>query len=277
MMGILTTTSQEQRTILTKALHSQTPAAEYPDLRRYKVQNTASRDYPRSRSFTRQSRVGRQLRKRKRLSPQHESIPGASYSRQPLITEERDALARTLSGDSVALTSSCGTDISRGFWAIVVLMLYTNRPELASRLLALAQADPVFTFLCLITTLLIQRCLVHVPKQISFLSDSSIVFEDVFGVEIRVPYQQCEQIEVFQGFLEYYFRKKPGFQRVIRRRYHLLLGDARGQILDQSCWKAMVKPRARLTMAMLLLSAQSQCAKCLGPLEPCSKGQLYLW
>ncbi|EXJ73395.1 uncharacterized protein A1O5_03155 [Cladophialophora psammophila CBS 110553] len=36
----------------------------------------------------------------------------------------------------------------------------------------------------------------------------------------------------------------------------------------------MFKPKARVTMAMLLVSSLSQCAKSRGALEPCSKGQV---
>ncbi len=171
------------------------------------------------------------------------------------------------------------TDVTRAFWAILLMWLYANphSRHLAIRLWARARADPVLTFLCLMCIALVQRCLRHVPMHISLLSDNSIIFEDVFGIELRVPYQQCEQFEFFHGFLEYYFRQRPGLQRVLQRRYQLLLGNFHGQVIERSTWTKVVKPRTRLTMAMLLLSAQSQCAKCFGELEPSNEGQIQIW
>lgn len=129
----------------------------------------------------------------------------------------------------------------------------------------------------LTAAVLLWRCLTHLPMQISLLPDSSVTLEDAFGLEIRVPYQQCEQYEIFHGFLEFYFRGKPGLQKVLRKHYRLLLGGTGGHQIDRASWTMYVKPRARLAMAMLFMSKQEHCAKCKLQLDFCLEGKVRQW
>jgi len=145
-----------------------------------------------------------------------------------------------------------------------------------SKLWLRAQTDPILAILLLITGLFLQRCLTHMPAQISWLTDTSVAFEDAFGVEIRIPFHHCERFEFFQDYLEYYFRDRPGLRWVIQRQYRLFLGSVRGREVDRISWQKFVKPRMRMTMAMLLVSLENYCAKCSQHLTE-SHDQTYLW
>lgn len=145
---------------------------------------------------------------------------------------------------------------------------------MAIRLWMRAPDDPLLALMWLISAYFVHRCLSHIPRQISRLSDSSVVFEDVFGIEFRLPFQVCEHHEIFRGLLAHYFNERFASQRVIIIRYSLVLGNARGVLVDPSSWNAIVKPRTHLIMVLVLhnLSAPG-CAECsgeLGKLDSCS-------
>jgi hypothetical protein len=271
LMANLCSMSQAQERIIAKALHDTMayPVTSPTGLKRQRQYHRC-----RKRAYKNKSQS-----KQKRSAPYHSPLPGSFPADYMCSEVSRTSIASTSMSHPRFDTSCYMADASRASWALLFTVLYANSQsrKLAGQLWMSLQADPVLALLCLMCVVLVQRCLLHVPKHISLLSDNSIAFEDVFGIEIRVPYRQCEQFEFFHGFLEYYFRQRPGLQRVMQKRYRLLLGNARGQIIERSAWNEMVRPKTRLTMAMLLVSAQSQCAKCLGELEPCSKGQIHIW
>jgi hypothetical protein len=216
--------------------------------------------------------------KQKCPTPARPSVPGSFPAECDHSGSSSGSAVTTISHPKFGPSSSV-TDASRAFWALLCTLLYANPQsrKLAGRIWTRFHDDPVLAILCFLCIVLMQRCVLHIPNQISLWSDSSVIFEDVFGIEIRVPYQQCEQFEYFHGFLEYYFRQRPGLKRVVHRRYRLLLGDSRGRMIERSVWTKVVRPRTRLTMAMLLLSAQSQCGKCFGELESRDQYQTRIW
>jgi hypothetical protein len=230
---------------------------------------------PRSYPYRNATRKNMRRSKQKKVVGPRCRIPGSF----PSDTISRDLTSSTplpcINNDKAC----CLDDASRAICALLLTALYASPQsrKLALRLWMQVQADPALGLLCLLCVIFVQRLLHHLPKQISLLSDSSITLEDVFGIEIRVPYRQCEQFEFFHGFLEFYFRQRPGLQRVMQRRYRLLLGGSRGQMVERSNWNQTVRPRVRLTMAMFLVSWGNKCAKCSGELTPCQNNLIQIW
>jgi hypothetical protein len=234
--------------------------------------NIRSRSYPCRKAHRKDMRRS----KRKKIVGHHCRVPGSFPG--------NTSVCRTLESSTPMPHISngkacCLDDASRAVCVLLLTALYASPQsrKLALRLWMQVQADPALGFLCLLCVIFVQRLLFHLPKQVSLLSDNSITFEDVFGIEISIPYRQCEQFEFFHGFLEFYFRQRPGLQRVMQRQYRLLLGNSRGQMVERSNWNKTVKPKIRLTMAMFLISMQNKCAKCSGELAPCKKGSLQIW
>lgn len=167
------------------------------------------------------------------------------------------------------LSMTLSTDVLRALFFVVIATIYANprTRKFLGGLLSTAQCDPVLTLLCLVAAFLTGRVCIQLPRQISLLSDSSILFEDAFGANIRIPFLQCEHYEIFHGFLEVHFRRKPGIAHVWRKQYHVLLGTVNGAVIKPSDWKSVVKPKCRLTLAILLDPQIVMCVKCSGLLR----------
>jgi hypothetical protein len=125
--------------------------------------------------------------------------------------------------------------------------------------------DPTIGVLAIDFGLLVLRWSTELPGSVSLLADSSISFEDVFGVETLVPFHHAERLEFFRGFLEYYYRDQPILEHVRRRLYRFSLTGAHDGLIGHQAWEMAVRPRSRVTMAMLLTPSSKVCVKCETP------------
>lgn len=57
--------------------------------------------------------------------------------------------------------------------------------------------DPSFGLFALLSCYFFMHFLSSLPRQLSLLSDTSIHFLDPFGMEIRIPFLQCEHPIIF--------------------------------------------------------------------------------
>jgi len=130
------------------------------------------------------------------------------------------------------------------------------------RWISYAAGDPVFATMLIMTGIWIIHSLVSLPHQLSLLGADFVLFEDALGVPVRVPFSTCEHFEIFSAFLKVHFQGKPGFSHVLRRRYHLMIGDSRGRVIEYRNWKNVVRPHTKVSMAMLMTSHTTTCAKC---------------
>ena len=137
-----------------------------------------------------------------------------------------------------------------------------------------ASSDPVFAALLVMTAIWVFRCLAQLPRQLSLLGGDFVDFEDALGVPLQVPFSTCRHFKLFSAFVEIHFEGKPGFRQVLRRKYHLTFGNNRGMVIEHASWKDLVKPRSRISMAMLI-TYTSMCAKCGLLLDPQASGTLY--
>ncbi|KAI9701495.1 MAG: hypothetical protein M1836_001551 [Candelina mexicana] len=87
------------------------------------------------------------------------------------------------------------------------------------------------------------------------LSDS-IVFEDVLGRSRSIPYGFFREFfldwQVFQAFLASQFRDLPGYQKVLRGQFHLLLDKRNTVIIDKNRWATSVLPGMRIVMSVVV-------------------------
>jgi hypothetical protein len=102
--------------------------------------------------------------------------------------------------------------------------------EAIRRLYTRARSDPLLVLMFVAGAFYVVKCLGQLPKQLSILSDNSVFFEDPFGVKMRIPFLQCNRAEIFHGFLESYFKERPGFNRVRQKQYYLAVGSSKTRL-----------------------------------------------
>lgn len=146
--------------------------------------------------------------------------------------------------------------------------------EALRRLFARARVDPMLVLILVAGAFYVIRCLRQLPQQLSILSDNSILFEDPFGVKLRIPFLQCSRAEIFHGFLEAYFKERPGLNRVRRKQYFLALGKSKRR-LDNHRWPEKIRPRSIVTMFMIMVTGEFICFKCQETLISSNMSEFY--
>lgn len=106
----------------------------------------------------------------------------------------------------------------------------------------------------------------RVPRLITGMSDDSISLQTALGEELRIPSLQWREYPVLHGFLESYFRDRPGIEWVKRKSYRIMLGGTTGLVIDEQRWTTVISKHMKLTMAMLL-DEDSRCPRCQQSLE----------
>lgn len=169
------------------------------------------------------------------------------------------------------------TNISIALVSMSCCILYRNpsTKKAFQKWIANASSDAVFAALFVMTAIWVLRCLAQLPRQLSLLGGNFVLFEDALGVPLRVPFSTCEHSKIFSAFIEVHFEGKPGFRQVVHRNYHLTIGDSRGAVIEHSNWKYLVKPGSRISMAMLMMTYTTMCAKCGLLLDLQVNGELY--
>jgi hypothetical protein len=196
-------------------------------------------------------------------------------ARKSMATEMTQPHSSTEVGNSAF--EDLVNNISVALVSVSCCILYRNpsAKKAFQKWIANASSDPVFAALLVMTAIWVLRCLTQLPRQLSLLGGNFVLFEDALGVPLRVPFSTCEHFKIFSAFVEVHFEGKPGFRQVVRRNYHLTIGDSRGVVIEHSNWKDLVKPRSRISMAMLMMTYTTMCAKCGLLLDPQVNGELY--
>ncbi|KAI9778738.1 MAG: hypothetical protein M1835_004848 [Candelina submexicana] len=95
-----------------------------------------------------------------------------------------------------------------------------------------------------------------IPLLARMLLSDSIVFEDVLGRSRSMPYGFFREYfldwQVFQAFLASQFRGFPGYEKVLRGQFHLLLDKRNTVIIDKNRWATSVLPGMRIVMSVVI-------------------------
>jgi hypothetical protein len=104
---------------------------------------------------------------------------------------------------------------------------------------------------------MLQQCSSEVPK---LLVGASIVFEDVFGGEIRLSYRKYRHWDIFNNFLLQRFPDGRGKQYVATGLFRLY--DYQGSLLTKNQWQNLV-PNSKVSMSVIIqLSEHNICGRC---------------
>ena len=176
-------------------------------------------------------------------------------------TQIKRNLDSTLFDEQMALVS----DAFRAVLMIAVSAIYSNPTarKLFKKYLTQAPDDPIIVIMLAFAVFCLLKCVSRIPLQLTLLSDSSIIFEDAFGVSMKVPFLQCQHLEIFHGFLEVYFKARPGLRHILRKQYQLVLAGGREGPVDGEAWPRMGKPRCKIVLQMIIVAGLT-CAKCRG-------------
>lgn len=180
--------------------------------------------------------------------------------------------------DEETIRMEVSGNIMRAILLLVCCLVYGNpsTKQPLQWILIRSYNDPAFGGLLMFTGFCIMQCLMQVPQGLSLLGDSSVLFEDALGSSLRVPFASCENFTMFRSFLEVHFNDRPGHRNVLRKQYHILAGDARGHTIEEEEWGTIVKPKSRITMAMLIAANNRQCPRCRKELQ-LSVGGYFQW
>ncbi|KAM0161862.1 hypothetical protein ACHAPG_002208 [Botrytis cinerea] len=101
--------------------------------------------------------------------------------------------------------------------------------------------------------------IIHAP---SFLLNDNITFIDVFNRPKSLPYGVYRNWETFTRFLNVNFEGIPGNRQIMENNFWLT--DHKGRIIDRTTWGSLVKPKAQISMAVVLdsMAIGDHCPKC---------------
>lgn len=118
---------------------------------------------------------------------------------------------------------------------------------------------------------ILKQCGSKVPK---LLVGADIVFEDVFGEEIRLPYRKYRQWDNFNDFLLNRFLEGHGEQYVVTGKFQLY--DHQGSSLMKERWQKLV-PNSKVIMSVIIqLSEINICGRCFKQ-EDTSESGIVKW
>lgn len=104
---------------------------------------------------------------------------------------------------------------------------------------------------------LLQKYGSKVPR---LLIGAQIVFEDVFGEEIRLPYREFRHWEKFSNFLTNRFLNQHGEQYVAKGQFCLY--DWEGSHIPREQWQRLV-PNSKIIMSIIVQVAERNiCGRC---------------
>jgi hypothetical protein len=164
-----------------------------------------------------------------------------------------------------AILDLANTDAGRAISAAIITALYANPRfrQLAQSIWLQMPQDPVLVILCIISACLIRQYFNSRSSQISLLGDDSLMFEDAFGITIRLPYVQCKSFTTFNAFLQCYYQGKPGESDVLENSFCIMMGSSRSQEVFADSWEPAIKPRSRLTMMIVRYMPNLKCSTCV--------------
>ncbi|KAF5877196.1 putative c2h2 finger domain protein [Botrytis fragariae] len=103
---------------------------------------------------------------------------------------------------------------------------------------------------------------VHIVHAPSFLLSENIMFIDVFNRPRSLPYGIYRNWETFTRFLHINFEGIPGSRQIMEDNFWLT--DNKGRTIDQTTWDSLVKPKAQISMAVILdsMAIGDHCPRC---------------
>lgn len=96
----------------------------------------------------------------------------------------------------------------------------------------------------------------------SLTTGDSIVFEDVLGRVVHLPYLHFRHHSVFIERLRCEFRGTPGENRVLMNQFRIFRQGRCNKFLTKDNWEVAVRPGSKIAMSVLLDSDDSESDKC---------------
>ncbi|USP76753.1 hypothetical protein yc1106_04027 [Curvularia clavata] len=100
---------------------------------------------------------------------------------------------------------------------------------------------------------------------VSLTIGESIVFEDVLGRVVHLPYKDFRHYTVFIERLRCEFEGKPGKNEVLMNQFHIFRHGQCDQFLTQENWNVGIRPGSRIAMSIVLdihYGGEDKCPRC---------------
>lgn len=111
-------------------------------------------------------------------------------------------------------------------------------------------------------------CLPQLVKQLSEWSGGSLIIQDPFLHEIRVPKAHVEHFTLLEAFLRFKLGGTTAEAFVEVGQFNLTIGQRHGPAVQQSDWstKGRINHDQRLVMSVFIKKDDAKCLECRGPL-----------